>query len=121
MSALPELHASVQARRSRHGTCRLQLSIGQTVYSLVPPHGAVTAWGLKKHGKPASRYACSAAASVPSCTCPDFAHRNVICKHLAVLSGVRHPLVPGAPRPASSAHARRASAPPHGRAQGGGA
>lgn len=99
MSALPELHASVQARPSRHGTCRLQLSIGQTVYSLVPPHGAVTAWGLKKHGKPASRYSCSAPAGTPACTCPDFAHHNVICKHLGALRACGILSFPVAPPP----------------------
>jgi SWIM zinc finger len=121
MSALPHPRASVQARPSRHGTCRLQLSIGQTVYSLVPPHGAVTAWGLKKHGKPASRYSCHVAAGAPGCTCPDFTHRKVICKHLAALRACGILSFPVAPPPRKPSARKGKSLLLTAGAQGGGA
>lgn len=123
MATVSAPRANVIARPARHGTCRLQLSINSTVYTLIPPHGAVTAWQLKKRAKPRSRYSCSVAAGLPACTCPDFNHRGVICKHLGALRacGILRFDDPPAPRQLSPRKGRSLLPAPAPAAQKGGA
>jgi hypothetical protein len=103
MSALPDPRVSVYPVPARHGTCRLQLSIGKSVYTLIPPHGpAPLAWGVKqiRGASPGARYSCYVTPSGhPACSCPDHQHRATVCKHLGALRacGLLSFADPGAP------------------------
>ncbi|HKM56135.1 MAG TPA: hypothetical protein VJY33_22195 [Isosphaeraceae bacterium] len=87
MSALPDPRVSVYPVPARHGTCRLQMQIGKTTYTLVPPHGPGTpAWVLKKQGRKPTRYTCRVTPQGwPACDCPDHQNRGMTCKHLGAL------------------------------------
>ena len=85
MSALPDPRVSVYPVPAAHGTCRLQMQIGRTTYTLVPPHGpGAPAWVLKKTGRKPARYTCRVTPQGwPACDCPDHQRRATVCKHLA--------------------------------------
>jgi hypothetical protein len=87
MSALPDPRVSVYPVPARHGTCRLQMQIGRTTYTLVPPHGpGPQAWALKKQGRKPARYTCRVTPQgFPACDCPDHQNRGMTCKHLGAL------------------------------------
>jgi hypothetical protein len=74
----------------RHGTCRLQITIGATSYSLRPipsqPRG-ITVWVLRALDGPraGARYSVASVNRQAGCTCPDHETNGATCKHVMAL------------------------------------
>ncbi len=89
MVRLANAHESVQPP-VRHGTCRLQITIGGTSYSLRPipaqPRG-VTVWVLRSLDGPraGTRYSVASVNRQAGCTCPDHETNGATCKHVMAL------------------------------------
>jgi len=96
MSSIPDPRVSVDPV-VRHGTARLFIGIGESVYTLIPAHGPSPAWILVAHTgqRAGARY--TAAINEHghlSCSCPDHQERGARCKHLGALIGARLLSVP---------------------------
>jgi len=78
---------------ARHGTCRLQITIGGTPYSLRPipaqPRG-VTVWVLRALDGPraGARYSVASVNREAGCTCPDHETNGATCKHVMALRAI---------------------------------
>ncbi len=103
MSSVPDPRVSVQPAITRHGTARLFIAIGSSLYALIPHHGTVPAWDLvvRQGREPGARYtALVNAHGHPACTCPDHQNRGTRCKHLgALLAAGLLSAPPAAPAP----------------------
>jgi hypothetical protein len=92
----------------RHGTCRLQITIGGTSYSLRPipaqPRG-VTVWVLRALDGPraGTRYQVASVNRQAGCTCPDHKTNGATCKHVMALRALG--LIPRSARTAREASA----------------
>jgi hypothetical protein len=81
----------------RHGTCRLELWINGTRYTIrrMPaPEGFRTVFTLRKRSEGATAVYTVALpkGSQPACTCPDHEQHNSTCKHIMSLAA--HGLIP---------------------------
>jgi len=98
----------------RHGTCRLQITIGGTSYSLRPipaqPRG-VTVWVLRSLDGPraGARYSVASVNRQAGCTCPDHETNGAPCKHVMALRTIG--LIPRSARTVREASARAARRP----------
>ena len=92
MVRLANAHETVQPP-VRHGTCRLQITIGGTSYSLRPipaqPRG-VTVWVLRSLDGPraGTRYSVASVNRQAGCTCPDHETNGATCKHVMALRAI---------------------------------
>ncbi len=114
MSSVPDPRVSVQPAITRHGTARLFIAIGSSLYSLIPSHGDnPPAWDLvqKQGASPGARYTARITEhGHPACTCPDHQNRGTVCKHLGALIAARLLTAPPA-APAPLARSRSARRP----------
>jgi hypothetical protein len=113
MVRLANPHETVQPP-VRHGTCRLQITIGGTSYSLRPmpaqPRG-VTVWVLRALDGPraGARYSVASVNRQAGCTCPDHETNGATCKHVMALRTIG--LIPRSARTVRESSARAARRP----------
>jgi hypothetical protein len=112
MNSLPGTAPSVEPPPTRHGTCRLQITIGGTSYSLRPipaqPRG-VTVWVLRSLDGPraGSRYSVASVKREAGCTCADHETNGATCKHVMALRAIG--LIPRSARTTREASAEEST------------
>ena len=99
----------------RHGTCRLQITIGGTSYSLRPiPCAAARRHRLgaprSRRPRAGTRYSVASVNREAGCTCPDHETNGATCKHVMALRAIG--LIPRSARTAREASAEERPAPP---------